>query len=562
MFRDSVEIDEQKYPIRIDEIRVRADSEGAGRRRGAPGTRVTFGPKRRPDDRRVRHRRLSPPAARHAGRRPRRALGRIQGRGRTGARRSSIRSRRSTLEPGELLGHDCSAAAAATAARTSASPERVREDVLARFVSFERARDVYGVAFEADVLDDSLEVDEAGDGPAERSDGMSELPASRWTARSPSSPVRAPGIGIGDRAGDVARQARRSWSSGRDEERLARLRRRRRRAPHRRRRSRCRRRAARIVAETVDSLRQRWTSLVHSAGIFWPKPFAEAPLEEFDQQCRVNVRAPYALTQAALPHLRPDGVVIFVSSIAGHVGFPNSAAYCATKGAVELMAKSLADGARAARRAGQRDRARKHPHADERGASSSRKEYERTMIERTPYGRVGVVEDVAPRRRLPGLGRRPLHPRREHPRRRRLGRAMSAPRGRRVRGRDCKAGAVILLASADGEQGPRLLAASEGRKDEEANAAWPGPLGHRRARRGRWPSASASGGRKAATILIGISAAKTGGLAPYDLQSGQLFQMRIDADQQGGRRPRQADQGASGSTRSRTSRRRRPTPRS
>ena len=39
---------------------------------------------------------------------------------------------------------------------------------------------------------------------------------------------------------------------------------------------------------------------------------------------------------------------------------------------------------------------------------------------------------------------------------------------------------------------------------------------------------SASGGRNAAgPILIGISAAKTGILAPYDLQSGQLFQMRI-----------------------------------
>lgn len=38
----------------------------------------------------------------------------------------------------------------------------------------------------------------------------------------------------------------------------------------------------------------------------------------------------------------------------------------------------------------------------------------------------------------------------------------------------------------------------------------------------------ASGSRKAGTILIGISAAKTGILAPYDLQSGQLFQMRIN----------------------------------
>jgi len=40
---------------------------------------------------------------------------------------------------------------------------------------------------------------------------------------------------------------------------------------------------------------------------------------------------------------------------------------------------------------------------------------------------------------------------------------------------------------------------------------------------------SAFGGRNAGgTILIGISAAKTGILAPYDLQSGQLFQMRIN----------------------------------
>jgi len=41
-------------------------------------------------------------------------------------------------------------------------------------------------------------------------------------------------------------------------------------------------------------------------------------------------------------------------------------------------------------------------------------------------------------------------------------------------------------------------------------------------------SISASAAPKADTILIGISAAKTGILGPYDLQAGQLFQMRID----------------------------------
>jgi hypothetical protein len=39
--------------------------------------------------------------------------------------------------------------------------ERVRDDVLARFVSFERAREVYGVAFTSDALDDSLQIDAA-----------------------------------------------------------------------------------------------------------------------------------------------------------------------------------------------------------------------------------------------------------------------------------------------------------------------------------------------------------------------------------------------------------------
>ncbi len=36
------------------------------------------------------------------------------------------------------------------------------------------------------------------------------------------------------------------------------------------------------------------------------------------------------------------GSIINVSSVAGHVGLPRTAAYCATKGGVEIMSKSLA----------------------------------------------------------------------------------------------------------------------------------------------------------------------------------------------------------------------------
>src|SRR5205823_14873317 len=62
------------------------------------------------------------------------------------------------LEPGELLGHLLSGGGGYGDPRRR-EPERVREDVLAHFIGFERARQVYGVAFAREVLDDSLEID-------------------------------------------------------------------------------------------------------------------------------------------------------------------------------------------------------------------------------------------------------------------------------------------------------------------------------------------------------------------------------------------------------------------
>ena len=45
LYRDSVELDEQKYPIHVKSQRLVPDSGGAGRQRGAPGTEVIYGPR-------------------------------------------------------------------------------------------------------------------------------------------------------------------------------------------------------------------------------------------------------------------------------------------------------------------------------------------------------------------------------------------------------------------------------------------------------------------------------------------------------------------------------------
>lgn len=82
--------------------------------------------------------------------------------------------------------------------------------------------------------------------------------------------------------------------------------------------------------------------LVHSAGIYVNEPFEAATMESFDSQFAINVRAPYALTLAALPHLGEGASIVFISSVFGQVGLLGASGYCATKGAVEQLTKTLA----------------------------------------------------------------------------------------------------------------------------------------------------------------------------------------------------------------------------
>jgi len=83
--------------------------------------------------------------------------------------------------------------------------------------------------------------------------------------------------------------------------------------------------------------------LANVAGIMELGPLAETPVESLDRQFRTNVRVPFELTQAALPHLlETKGAIIFISSMAALAAFPESAAYTATKGAIEAVARQLA----------------------------------------------------------------------------------------------------------------------------------------------------------------------------------------------------------------------------
>jgi NAD(P)-dependent dehydrogenase (short-subunit alcohol dehydrogenase family) len=135
--------------------------------------------------------------------------------------------------------------------------------------------------------------------------------------------------------------------------------------------------------------------VVHSAGIFWPKPFEETTLDDLDRQWEINVRVPFALSQAALPHLGAGSSLIFLSSIAGYVGFPNSTAYCATKGAIELLTRALAvELAPRGIRVNAIAPGNILTHMNEHLIANP--DYERAMLDATPSRRIGKVSEIAP----------------------------------------------------------------------------------------------------------------------------------------------------------------------
>lgn len=84
--------------------------------------------------------------------------------------------------------------------------------------------------------------------------------------------------------------------------------------------------------------------LVNNAGMTLNSSFEEVTEEAFDRIMRVNVKAPFFLTQNLLPALRRSShaTVINISSVVGHLGYPYQSAYSASKHAMLGFTKSLA----------------------------------------------------------------------------------------------------------------------------------------------------------------------------------------------------------------------------
>jgi len=101
------------------------------------------------------------------------------------------------------------------------------------------------------------------------------------------------------------------------------------------------------VAALFESVRGqlgRLDILINNAGIGLYGPVKDFPVGEFDRVMAVNLRGTFLCCQEAMRLMVPQasGCIVNISSVVGVKGYPNQAAYTASKHGVMGLTKSLA----------------------------------------------------------------------------------------------------------------------------------------------------------------------------------------------------------------------------
>ena len=97
-----------------------------------------------------------------------------------------------------------------------------------------------------------------------------------------------------------------------------------------------------LVDQTLEQF-GRVDIVVSCAGILGLGSITGVSTETWHSTLDTNLNAFFYLMRAAIPEMKSNGgTVVVIGSIAAHKGFPNHAAYCASKGAVQSLVKQAA----------------------------------------------------------------------------------------------------------------------------------------------------------------------------------------------------------------------------
>jgi glucose 1-dehydrogenase/3-oxoacyl-[acyl-carrier protein] reductase len=99
----------------------------------------------------------------------------------------------------------------------------------------------------------------------------------------------------------------------------------------------------RVVETAIDAL-GTLDILVNNAGVTRAQSMLDTDEATFDEVFDLNIKGQFFCTRRAVEEMTRNGggSVINVSSVHGYAGFPNHAAYAATKGAIIALTRALA----------------------------------------------------------------------------------------------------------------------------------------------------------------------------------------------------------------------------
>jgi 3-oxoacyl-[acyl-carrier protein] reductase len=152
----------------------------------------------------------------------------------------------------------------------------------------------------------------------------------------------------------------------------------------------------RLFAETEKAF-GKLDILVNNAGVYEFSPLEEITEEHFHKMFDLNVLGLILASKEAVKHFDSSGgSIVNISSVASTSAPANTSVYSATKGAVDAVTKSLAKelGPRNIRvnsiNPGMVETEGVH------AAGIMESEFRRDIESRTPLGRIGQAEDIAP----------------------------------------------------------------------------------------------------------------------------------------------------------------------
>jgi len=95
------------------------------------------------------------------------------------------------------------------------------------------------------------------------------------------------------------------------------------------------------IYQTVSTQLGKIDALIVNAGVYILGPLASFSEEQFDKVSDINFKGAFFSVQKALSSLNDGAAIVMLSSTALGKGFPNHAAYSATKAAIRSLARSF-----------------------------------------------------------------------------------------------------------------------------------------------------------------------------------------------------------------------------